>query len=307
VLVLIGVALFFALGLEPATSWLVNRNLPRWAAVTLVVVVALAILVGFVAATIPPLNQQAHELIGQAPHYLQQARDHSSLIGRLSERFHLQERVRDAISDTRSRAFDGLVEAGSAVFGVLSDLGVVTVLTVYFLVDMPRIRATLYRLMPASRRPRVILLGDEVLAKVGAYVLGNVATSIIAGAATVMWCLLLDVPYPLLLGAFVAILDLIPYGSTVAGVVVAVVALTISIPVSIATIAFYIAFRWFEDYLLVPKVIGRAVQVPAGVTVVAVMIGAALLGIVGALVAIPVAAAVQLLTAEVLFPALDKA
>jgi predicted PurR-regulated permease PerM len=165
----------------------------------------------------------------------------------------------------------------------------------------------LYRLVPRSRRPRAILLGDEVLAKVGAYFLGNVATSVIAGAATFVWCTIFDVPYALLLGVFVAILDLIPYGSTVAGVVVALVALTVSIPVSIATVAFYLVFRWFEDYLLVPKVIGRAVKVPGGVTVVAVLIGAALQGFVGALVAIPVAAALQLLTQELLFPALDEA
>lgn len=116
-----------------------------------------------------------------------------------------------------------------------------------------------------------------------------------------------SIPYPLLLGAFIAIFDLIPYGSTVAGAVVAAVALTVPIPVSIATVAFYVVFRWVEDHLLVPKVIGRAVKVPAGVTMVSVLIGAALLGIVGALVAIPIAAALQLLTQELLFPALDEA
>jgi predicted PurR-regulated permease PerM len=134
-----------------------------------------------------------------------------------------------------------------------------------------------------------------------------VITSVIAGAATVVWCMIFGVPYPLLLGALVALLDLLPYGSTVAGFIVAAVALTVSVPVSIATVAFYIAFRLAEDYLLVPKIIGRAVQVPAGVTVVAVLLGGALLGIVGALVAIPIAAAVQLLTQELLFPALDEA
>lgn len=307
VLALIGLALFFALGLEPAASWLVNRNLPRWAAVTLVAGVVLTLLAGSVAAAIPPLAQQARELIEQAPHYLQQAQDHSSVIGRLNERFHLQQRIIDTIKGSGGLQFSGLVKAGSVLFGVVADLGIVVVLTVYFLIDMPRIRATIYRLVPGSRRPRAILLGDEMLAKVGAYVLGNIATSVIAGVATFAWCILLDVPYPLLLGVFVAILDLIPYGSTVAGGVVAVVALTVSIPVGIATLAYYIVFRWFEDYLLVPKVIGRVVKVPAGVTVVAVLIGGALLGIVGALVAIPLAAALQLLTQELLFPALDEA
>jgi predicted PurR-regulated permease PerM len=307
VLILIGVALFFALGLEPAVSGLVNRKLPRWAAVTLVVVVTFALLAGAVAAAIPPLVEQTRQFIGQAPHYLQQAQDHSSVIGRLNDRFHLQQRITEILNASGGPAVGGVVKAGSAVFAALSDVGIVAVLTVYFLADMPRIRATLYRLVPGSRRPRAILLGDEVLAKVGYYVLGNVATSVIAGAATFVWCVIFDVPYPLLLGVFVAILDLIPYGSTVAGFVVAAVALTVSIPVSIATVAFYVVFRWFEDYLLVPKVIGRAVKVPGGVTVVAVLIGAALLGIVGALVAIPVAAALQLLAQELLFPALDEA
>lgn len=307
VLILIGVALFFALGLEPAVSGLVNRKLPRWAAVTLVVLVTFVLIAGAVAAAIPPLVEQTRQFIEQVPHYIQQARDHSSMIGQLNDRFHLQQRITEMVNGSGGPAVGGVVKAGSAVFTALSDVGIVAVLTVYCLADMPRIRATLYRLVPGSRRPRAILLGDEVLAKVGSYVLGNVATSVIAGAATFVWCVIFDVPYPLLLGVFVAILDLIPYGSTVAGFVVAAVALTVSIPVSIATVGFYVVFRWFEDYLLVPKVIGRAVKVPGGVTVVAVLIGAALLGIVGALVAIPVAAALQLLAQELLFPALDEA
>jgi len=304
-LVLIGVAFFVALGLEPAVSRLVTRKLPRWAAVALVVVVVFAIVAGSVAAAIPPLVQQVGDFIQQLPHYIQQAQDHSSVIGRLNERFHLQRRITDATHGLNGSSFSGVLKAGRAVFGAVSDVVIVAVLSVYFMADMPRIRATVYRFVPHSRRPRAILIGDEIFAKVGDYVFGNVITSVIAGAATVVWCMIFDVPYPLLLGALVALLDLLPYGSTVAGFIVAAVALTVSVPVSIATVAFYIAFRLAEDYLLVPKIIGRAVQVPAGVTVVAVLLGGALLGIVGALVAIPIAAAVQLLTQELLFPALD--
>jgi len=307
VLVLIGVALFFALGAEPAVSWLVRRKLPRWAAVTIVAVVVFAVLAASLAAAVPPLVEEAHQFIADAPYYLQHAQDHSSLAGRLNARFQIQQRITDTINSMGTSSFSGVMKAGTAVFGVISDIGVVAVLTVYFLADMPRIRATLYRLVPRSRRPRAILLGDEIFAKVGAYAAGNLATSLIAGVATSVWCFTLDVPYPLLLGVFVAVLDLLPYGSTVAGIVVAGVALTVSLPVSIATVAFYVVFRWIEDYLLVPRVIGSAVKVPAGVTMVAVLIGAALLGIVGALVAIPVAAALQLLTQEVLFPTLDDA
>ena len=132
--------------------------------------------------------------------------------------------------------------------------------------------------------------------------------SFIAGLATFIWLTAFSVPYPLLLGIFVALLDLVPVvGSTIAGVVVAAVALTVSLPVCITTTVFFVVFRLAEDYLLVPKIIGRAVKVPALITVVAVLIGGALLGIVGALVAIPIAAALQLLTQEVLFPRLDNA
>jgi predicted PurR-regulated permease PerM len=160
--------------------------------------------------------------------------------------------------------------------------------------------------VPQTRRPRAILIGDDVFAKVGAYVLGNVVISAIAAVATAVWLTAFDVPYPLLLGIFVGLFDLVPVvGSTIAGVVVAAVALTVSLPVCLSTAVFFIVFRALEDYLLVPRIIGHAVKVPALVTVVAVLVGGALLGIVGALVAIPVAAAVQLITREVLFPRLD--
>jgi predicted PurR-regulated permease PerM len=307
ILVLIGVAFFLALGLEPAASWFVNHRLPRWAATTLVFVIFLALMAGFVGAAIPPLAEQTHQLITEAPHYLQLAQDHSSAIGKLNDRFHLQQRITDAVNGSGGSALSGVIGAGTAVFGAVTDTLIVVVLTVYFLFDLPRIRTTLYRLVPHTRRPRAILIGDEVFAKVGAYVLGNVLISVITGGATFVWLTVFGVPYPLLLGIFVGLLDLVPVvGSTIAGVVVALVALTVSLPVCIATIVFFVAFRLIEDYLLVPRIIGRAVNVPALITVVAVLIGGAVLGIVGALVAIPIAAAVQLIIQEVLYPRLDE-
>jgi predicted PurR-regulated permease PerM len=306
-LVLIGVAFFLALGLEPAASWFVRRRLPRWAATTLVFLIFLALMGAFVAAAIPPLVQQAGELINQAPHYIQQVQDHSSAIGRLNDRFHIQQRITDTVNGSGGSVVNDLVSAGTALFGAVGDSLIVIVLTVYFLADMPRIRTALYRLIPHTRRPRAILIGDEVFAKVGAYVLGNVLISVITGAATFIWLEVFNVPYPLLLGIFVALLDLVPVvGSTIAGVAVAAVALTVSLPVCIATIVFFVVFRLIEDYLLVPRIIGRAVNVPPLITVVAVLIGGALLGIIGALVAIPIAAAIQLLTQEVLYPRLDE-
>jgi predicted PurR-regulated permease PerM len=153
----------------------------------------------------------------------------------------------------------------------------------------------------------VILLGDEVFTKVGGYVLGNVLTSLIAGLGTYLWMVGWSIPYPALLGLLVALLDLIPVvGSTVGGAIVTLVALTVSVPVALATLAFYVGYRIAEDYLVVPRIMGRTVQVPAVVTVVAVLLGGALLGLVGALVAIPAAATIRLLIQEITFRRMDR-
>jgi predicted PurR-regulated permease PerM len=136
---------------------------------------------------------------------------------------------------------------------------------------------------------------------------GNVITSLIAGAGTYVWMLALGIPYPLLFAIFVALLDLIPViGSTVGGIVVTLVALTVSLGVAIGTLAFYIGYRLAEDYLIVPRVMGQTVEVPAVVTLVATLIGGTLLGIIGALVAIPFAAAIHLLLKEITFRRLDS-
>lgn len=306
VLVLVGLALFLAIGLEPAVAWLTRHRFPRWLAVTTVFVVALLAIGGFLTAAIPVVVDQAGQFIAKAPAYLRDAQDHSTLLGRLNERFHLQQQLESLIGG--SSFGSGLLGAGQAVFSALTNVLILIVLTVYFVVDLPRIRAGAYRLLPRSRRPRAILIGDAIFTKVGGYVLGNLAISVVAGVLTLIWLLIFDVPYPALLAITVAILDLVPViGSVVGGVLVSLVALTVSLPVCLATIAFFVVYRLLEDYLLVPRIIGGAVKIPALVTVVAVIIGGALLGVIGALVAIPVAAALLLLLREVLYPRLDRA
>lgn len=308
VLILIGVAFFLALGLEPLVRWATARHIPRWAAVTIVFLLGGAAVAGLVAAAVPPLTQQASQLIDAAPQYLDRLTDPSSWTGRLNERLNLQDRLTQTWNGAGASVVGEVATAGEAVFTALTDTVIVTVLTVYFLAGLPRLRAALYRFIPHSRRPRAILLGDEIFAKVGAYVAGNILISLIAGAATFLWLTAFSVPYALLLALFVAVLDLVPViGSTIAGIAVAAVALTVSVPVCVATVVFFVAFRLGEDYLLVPKIIGRSVKVPALTTLIAVLVGGALLGLVGALVAIPIAAALHLLAREVLFPRLDEA
>ena len=306
VLILIGLALFIAAGLEPIVGWLTRRRMPRWAAVVTILVAAAGIVAAFAAAAVPPLTAQIGELVHQLPHYVHSLQDHNSQIGKLNARYHLERRLTSLITAKGSDLVGGVLGAGEVVFSAATSALVVAVLTIYFLAGMPRIKLFAYRLAPQSRRTRVILIGDEIFTKVGGYVLGNFLTSAIAGAGTYIWMVALGLPYPILLALLVAILDLIPViGSTVGGVIVCLVALTVSLPVAIATVGFYVGYRLAEDYLLVPRIMGRTAQVPAVVTIVAVLVGGTLMGIIGALVAIPAAAAMRLLLREVAFRRLD--
>ncbi len=277
-------------------------------AVTVVFLAAFGMLAGFLAAAIPPIVTQGSALVDNAPDYLHHLQERYPAIDELNSRFHLQDKLQQTIGgDSVPGVVGGILGAGKFVFSAISGTVIVVVLTAYFLANFPRIRASLYRLAPHSRRPRTILIGDEIFAKVGGYVLGNILISLITAVLTFTWLIAFGVPYPLLLAVLVAVLDLIPIvGSTLAGIVVALVALTVSLPISLATVAFFIMLRLVEDYVLVPRIIGRTVQVPPLVTVVAVLLGGALLGIVGALLAIPIAAAILLLARETLLPQLDR-
>ena len=307
VLVLIGLALFIAAGLDPVVNWLTRRRVPRWAAVAVVLLGVLGIIGGFLAAAIPPLAAQTSKLITELPNYAHTLQDHNSQLGRLNMKYHIEARLSHLLATRGSTLVGGVLGAGALVLGAVASTLAVIVLVVYFLAGMPRIKLFAYRLAPHSRRARVILIGDEIFTKVGGFVLGNVVTSAIAGLGTYLWMLAFGIPYPILLGLFVAIMDLIPViGSTIGGAVVSLVALTVSLPVAIATLAFYIAYRLAEDYLLVPRIMGSTVKVPAVVSLVAVLVGGTLMGIVGALVAIPAAAALRLLLHEVTFRRLDR-
>jgi predicted PurR-regulated permease PerM len=146
-------------------------------------------------------------------------------------------------------------------------------------------------------------LTDEVFGRVGGFMLGNLLTSLISGVGTFVWLLIFGVPYAILLALFVALFDLIPLvGATIAGVVVTLVALTRGLSIGIATAGFYIGYRYLEDYFLNPRVMRRTVKVKPGLTILATLLGASLLGLIGALVAIPVAATIHLLLEEIAFP-----
>lgn len=307
VLLLIGLALFIAVGLEPVVARLHRLGTRRGVAVLIVVLVAVAVLGGVLALAIPPLSTEVNLLIKKGPGYVQDLNNRSSFLGHLNHQYHIEAQVKKALTGGGlSSAASGVLGAGKVVFGAVTSVVVVILLTIYFLAGLPRVTRMVYRLVPHSRRARTGLLIDEAFARVGGFVLGNVLTSVIAGVGTFIWLEIFGIPYPVLLSVFVALMDLIPIvGSTIAGVIVALVALTVSLPVAIATAVYYLVYRQAEDYLITPRVMRRTVEVPGLVTVIAVLLGGALLGIIGALIAIPVAAAIKLVLEEVTFPRLD--
>jgi predicted PurR-regulated permease PerM len=308
ILVSIALAFFIAVGLDPAVRW-VSRWMPRWAAVLTVAGAALLVFAGFLAAAIPPLSTQITAFAHQLPHYLTSIKRHNGLLGRLDARYHIIKTVEKKVTSgsITSTLASSALGVGKFVARTATETLIVIVLTVYFLGSLPRVKRAAYRLAPASRRARVKLLSEEILNRVGGFVLGNIFTSLIAGLGTFVWLVVLGVPYPLLLAIFVALLDLIPIvGSSIGGLIVSLVALAKSLPVAIATLVFYVGYRFVEDYLLTPRIMSRTVEVSGLVTVVAVLIGGALLGIVGALMAIPIAAATQLIFREVAAPSLDQ-
>ena len=307
VLILIGLAFFIAAGLDPVVVWLTRHGLKRWLAVVIVILSLFAFIGAFVAAAIPPVSAQTSTLINEMPKYVHQLQDHSSTLGRLNDRYHIEQRVSSLLSTKGSALVGGVIGAGQIVISTLSSMLLVAVMTVYFLIGMPQTKLFLYHLVPHSRRPRVVLLGDEIFTKVGGYVLGNVITSFIAGFGTFVWMLAWGIPYPALLGLLVFLLDMIPIiGSMVGGVIVTLVALTVSLPVAIGTLVFYAGYKLAEDYLLVPRIIGHTVKVAPLGGMVAIVLGGVVLGIVGALIALPVAAAIQLILEEVTFRRLDN-
>ncbi|MGH2884190.1 MAG: AI-2E family transporter [Solirubrobacteraceae bacterium] len=260
----------------------------------------------FLTFAVPLAITQASHLANDIPGYLRSLKNHHTTLGKLNYKYHIVSRL-EKVLNGGGASFKTVLGAGEVVLDLVGAVILVAILTVYLLADLPRVKRGIYQLAPRSRRARTVLLTNEILDRVGGYVLGNLFTSFIAGVGTMAWALIFGIPYAVFLGLLVALLDLIPVvGSTIGGIIVSLVALTVSLPLAIATAIFYLLYRFLEDYLLTPKVMARTVAVPGLVTVVATAIGGTLLGIIGALVAIPVAAAIKLLLDEVAAPSLEK-
>ncbi|MHB1210482.1 MAG: AI-2E family transporter [Acidimicrobiales bacterium] len=301
VLVIIGLALFIAIGLNPVIVFLVNRGLHRWIAVGLVTLGFVVIIAGFVILAASPISKEIHALVKDYPRYRENIAAGRGWAGSLAVKFHLTSYLRGTSKLTLP--VGGVLGAGK----MLLSLGVATIsvvaLTIYFLFALPGVEKLWLSLIPRSRRERVDLLTNEVFTRVGGFMLGNLFTSLIAALGTYIWLRAFGVPDALLLALVVALFDLIPMvGSTVAGIIVSLVALSKGVSIGIATLVFYVTYRYVEDYLLNPRIMKRTVKVSPGLTIIATLIGGTLLGLIGALVAIPVAATIQLILQEVAIP-----
>jgi len=308
VIILIVVSLFLAIGLNPAVEWLMARTMRRGAAIGIVFVVVIGAFVGFGFAVVPPVLEQSDAFVQQLPGYLDDLRGNPT-VRRFDESYGVIERTQDYVTsgDIGQRAFGGIMGVGRVVLSAVFSAFSVLIMTLYFLAALPSMKRQAYRLVPSSRRERVQLLSDEVLTRIGGFVSGAFTVAFIAAATSYVFLLAVDMPYALALAVFVGLLDLVPLvGATVAAVVVSLVGFTESVTVGVICAAFYVAYQQFENYVVYPRVMRRAVDVPAPVTVVAVLLGGALLGIVGALLAIPMAAAILLVVRQVAIPRMDR-
>jgi predicted PurR-regulated permease PerM len=307
VVIMLGLALLIALTLEPLVSALHKHRVPRWLAAIVAWLLAVVVLTAPVVLAVDATSAQLPTLIKSVPNLIAAAESHLGGLGNRLRSITNGSSGPSSSSVTPQNVLTYVLQGGQLIFSAFADTAIVAVLSLWILIALPRLTETFYRVVPRSRRDGVESITSEVLSQVSRFMLANVLTSVLAGAATWLWALSWGIPYSVLLGSLVAVLDLIPtVGSTIGGIVVSVVALTVGLPVAIGTAVFYIAFRLIEDYIIQPRAMRYSVELPGVITVPAVLVGGAVLGIPGALFAVPVALVARVLIARIALPALDR-
>ena len=307
-IMLIVVAAFIAVGLNPLVEYFMRRGLKRvWAVVVVITLVIIALAL-FLVAIVPVITDQVTQLVANAPGWLDQLQNNGR-VQRLDEQYDVIAKVKDYLTngDLASAAFGGAVGIGLAVVGALLNAFIITVLTLYFLASLPTTKSALYRLAPASRRPRVTDLGDRILGNVGSYVSGAFVVAMAAGITSLIFLFAVGLgQYAVALAFVVALLDVIPMiGATIGAVIVTAIGFAEDPKIGIACVVFYVIYQQVENYVIYPRVMSHSVDIPGAIIVIAALVGAGLLGVVGALLAIPTAAAILLLIREVYLPRQD--
>ena len=308
VITLLVVALFITLALNPLVEYLVRRDVRRSLAVATVFAGLVVVFVSLGLIVVPPVVQQAGLLADSAPSYLENLLN-NRVIRDLDTHYHVAEKLQAELQaritdgNFMSGVFGGVLGAGKAVLSGFFSFFTVLVLTLYFLASLPRVKQAAYGMVPASRRPRVTSLSEEILRRVGSYAIGQVAVAAINATASWIMMTIVGIPYAAVLAVAVGFLGLLPMvGATLGAALVCTVALFDDPKKAAIALVYYVVYQQIENYVVAPRIMQRTVSVPGAVTVVAALAGAALLGILGALLAIPVAAGLLLLYEEVLVP-----
>lgn len=306
-LILIAIAGVLAIGLDPLVSLLMRVGLKRGWAVLSIMVGLIAVLFGAGYAIVPPIVSEVSQFIVNLPTTLTNLQQNST-IKSLDEKFGFINEIKNSnvLKELAPGAADGIVSAGFTVAGIAFDLFIIIILTMYILAGFPRIKQAAWRLAPASRRHRIAELGEGILKQMGGYLGGATLIAIQAGLVAGVFAWIVGLPYPFAIALGAAVLDFIPViGPIIVGVSMMLIGFTQSVTIGIVAAGFYLIQHLFEAYWLYPKVMRRRVNISTGSVVVAILIGGALLGVVGALLAVPIAAAIQLIVREVVFPVQD--
>ena len=297
------IGLFLALSLDPPVRWMVRRGTKRGHAVAAIFLGALTLAAVFLWVFMPPLVREGASLTSDFPGYLAHLRQRSPGLAHLDARFHLQSRLNDWIAGLPAQARRNAWTVGQRFLGAVASTLLVGVLTIYFMLDLPRLRSGLVSLFPHQRRQQVDAIIAVVTDKVGSYMIGNILISGIAGVCAAIALALLKVPFALPLALVVALTDLLPMiGATLGAAVcvVAALATTNLWPNTVLVVLFFVFYQQLENYVIAPRVLRNAVELPPLAVLLAALIGGNLLGLVGALMAIPAAAVIKSVTAPAL-------
>ncbi len=308
VFVLIIISLFFAMGLNPAVSTLQNKGLSRKKAVTVIIFGLLLFVTLFIIIVIPPLVKQVNSFVSSAPQLVDSLRQNAN-IAKLNDQYGfidtLETKLQEWIKNGKlvTSAFGGVLGVGKSVIsGTISTLTII-VLTLYFIASLPNVTEMAYRLVPNSRRERVSRLSDAIIGRVGAFVGSQVVVAILAGVFVLVLAIILGLPYSAALGMIVLFCGLIPLVGHFLGIsIVTIVALTESPKTAVIAFLGYVIYVQVENYLITPRIMKKSLSIPGLVTIVAALLGTSLLGLVGGILAVPIAAAILLILDEVVYP-----
>jgi predicted PurR-regulated permease PerM len=305
-------ALFITLGLDPVVRWLEGKNIPRAAGILMAVATLALAVAAFFATLIPTIVQQVTQVVQQSPQWVQNFID-SDFFRTVDQQFGVRDRISQELakfvnnSEAMSGIFGGVVGFGTSLANGLFGALIVLVLSLYFLAALPSMKKWGYRLAPRSRRNRVAALSEEITGSVGNYVIGQAAVALLNATFAFIVMSIIGVPFGTLLAFVVALLAFIPLvGGMIAGFLVTLVALTAGWQTALVFAICYFAYLQFEAYFISPRIMQKAVAVPGAVAVISVIAGGSLLGVLGALIAIPTAAAILLLVKEIFIARQDS-